>query len=81
MPNPAIAMKMGIKVNMKRCRNRSERNAIAFERPKAAAHGGIESSCVLTSEVVKIDLGLARKLNKLLKQRGKLTYFHIHKFE
>lgn len=70
MPNPAIAMKMGIKVNMKRCRNRSERNAIAFERPKAAAHGGIESSCVLTSKMVKIDPGLARKLSKPLKHKG-----------
>ena len=47
IPYPAIATNIGINVKANRCFNLSDRKAMAMEKPNAAAHGGIEYSCVL----------------------------------
>lgn len=41
-----MAMAVGIKVKANRCLVRSENVAIIIENANAAAHGGIEYSCV-----------------------------------
>ena len=46
MANPAMDIAMGIKVNMKRCLNQSEKNAMMSAKTKEAAQGGTECSCV-----------------------------------